>query len=71
MADNIPVRLKRWRKKTGLTQEEAAHRIGTCLNTWANWERGTHAPSKLAIMLLVKNGVLERTKKEKGNTDGY
>ena len=36
--------LKEARKRAGLTQLEAAERVGVRERTWGSWERGTHDP---------------------------
>lgn len=41
-------RMKSWRRRTGLTQAEAALRLGLPLGTWRNWEQGRTRPSRMA-----------------------
>lgn len=36
-----------WRKDAGLTQEQAAQRIGVSVGTYSRWERGTQSPKGL------------------------
>lgn len=36
--------LKRRREAAGLSQLEAAARVGVSQPTWSKWESGTHAP---------------------------
>jgi transcriptional regulator with XRE-family HTH domain len=42
----LPAELKEWRKRLGLTQEEAARRFGVSRVTEQNWESGTTAVPK-------------------------
>lgn len=42
-----PGRLKRWRTKHKLTQEQAAERLKTNLRTLQNWEIDRNVPSEL------------------------
>lgn len=39
--------LKAWRKAYGLTQKEAADRLGANLRTYQNWEAGVNTPPKI------------------------
>lgn len=47
-----PGRLKRLRERHGLTQTEAAARVGTGLRTWQNWEYGRTRPNPMIAKLL-------------------
>jgi DNA-binding transcriptional regulator YiaG len=47
-----PARLKKLRAKYGLTQKDAAERIGVALRTWISWENRQRIPSGLAVRLL-------------------
>ena len=44
--------LTAWRVTLGLTQAEAAARIGVALRTYSAWERGEREPSALALKLI-------------------
>ena len=62
MIDTI---LRAWREKRGLTQVEAAAKIGCTQATLSRWEAGLHAPSpdglrKIARAMRVSFGSLER-----------
>lgn len=47
-----PERLKRLRERHGLTQTEAAEKVGTVLRTWQNWEYGRRTPSATTAKLI-------------------
>lgn len=49
-----PERLLTARLRLGLTQPEAADRIGVSFRTWVGWERGEHIPLKHFVPLLEK-----------------
>ncbi len=36
--------MRAWRLGAGLSQAEAARRVGVCQVTWSSWERGRIAP---------------------------
>ena len=42
------------RKKLGLTQIEAAKKIGTSYNSWNGWECGRRDPQKIFQRLLIE-----------------
>ncbi len=42
--------IRKWRKKQGISQEEAARSIDVSLRTWVRWENGEAEPR---ITLLV------------------
>ena len=47
-----PAKLKRLRAKFGLSQRDAATRIGAARRTWMGWENGYRDPSTSARELL-------------------
>lgn len=47
-----PRRIELLRKRLGLTQAEAAERVGVTRRQWAAWEGGTRKPSGPATVLL-------------------
>jgi DNA-binding transcriptional regulator YiaG len=47
-----PRRLKALRERLGLTQTEAAERIGTVLRTWQNYEYGRRQPGPMVAKLI-------------------
>lgn len=50
----MKVTLKAARVNAGLTQNEAAKRIGVSKETLANWERGKSFPGTLKIPMIEK-----------------
>ena len=46
---DLPGRIKRLRKKLGLTQEQFAATVGVTFSTVNRWESGKSAPSPLAM----------------------
>lgn len=40
----IAARLREHRRCSGLSQQEAAARVGVTQGTWSRWESGKHAP---------------------------
>ena len=42
---NGPSRLRKWREARGLTQEEAAKRVGAQQSSWCDWENAEKSPS--------------------------
>lgn len=54
----MPARVRRLRRKLGLTQEQMAERLGTTNITVHHWEHGQRAPSPMASKLI---GMLEQT----------
>lgn len=49
-----PALLKRWRQSEGLSQEDAAEKVGVHQNTWSDWETGQKTPTTpRAIRLAV------------------
>ncbi|MBQ9526701.1 MAG: helix-turn-helix transcriptional regulator [Fretibacterium sp.] len=46
-------RLRKFRKKAGLTQEELAERVGVHLNTISQWENGLFTPKTLKLKKLA------------------
>ena len=45
-------RIKRLRAKTGMTQEQFAHRLGVTFVTVNRWERGHSYPTGLSVAVL-------------------
>jgi transcriptional regulator with XRE-family HTH domain len=41
---NAPEELKAWRTDSGLSQEQAAERVGVRAATWCDWENGKKDP---------------------------
>ena len=54
MPETIGERLRRLRKKAGLTQEQLAEAIGVHLNTVCLWEKGEYTPKTQSIKALAK-----------------
>ena len=54
MPDNFGERLKKLRKKSGLTQEELAERTGYSIMTIRRWEWGTRDPRTEGIKALAQ-----------------
>jgi len=48
-----PARIRRLRRRLGLTQVALAKRLGCAPNTVATWERGLYEPQKL-MRIIVK-----------------
>lgn len=46
--------LKLWRDKQGLTQEQAARRLGVCVKTVHNWEKGETTPKEYIREIIEK-----------------
>ncbi len=44
-------RLHKWRTAKGLTQREAAERLGVNVRTYENWEQDHRVPAALAALL--------------------
>lgn len=47
-----PARLKELRELLGVTQAEAAERVGVSTRTWISWENAQRTPSATAARLL-------------------
>jgi DNA-binding XRE family transcriptional regulator len=60
----FPALLRLTRLARGLTQEQAAREVGTSVNTWARWERGSMTPS------AHRNRVEDWLEDGKGDDDG-
>lgn len=45
--------LRAIRLKLGLTQEEAAQRVGCTVSSWCRWEKGHMRPSRLACQAIA------------------
>ena len=54
MPDNFGVRLKKLRKKAGLTQEELAEKAGVSNITISQWENGIYAPTMTRMKGLAQ-----------------
>lgn len=44
----LPTLLRRWRRRRGLSQSQAAPVLGVPLKTLQNWEHGRNTPGTLA-----------------------
>lgn len=58
--DEVSRQLKSWRRKKGLTQEEAAKVIGTTHSTWNAWENKKRRPQRMALVLLHEHGAIKK-----------
>ena len=47
-----PEQVKAVREKLGLTQAEAAERVGVSQEAWSAWERGVRKPTRRSAMLI-------------------
>jgi DNA-binding transcriptional regulator YiaG len=47
-----PKQIKELRLSAGLSQEEAADRVGVNRVTWTRWENGTRVPSSMACAAI-------------------
>ena len=47
-----PARLRAIRAEHGLTQKQAAEKVGTVLRTWQNWEYGRRRPGAATAKLI-------------------
>ena len=47
-----PTKLRKLRKRVGLSQEELARRLGVARVTVTRWENGSRRPSKIAELAL-------------------
>ena len=54
MSENFGSRLRAFRKKAGLTQEQLAEAIGVHLNGLSLWENGEYTPKTQCIKALAK-----------------
>ena len=54
MSDNFGDRLRKLRKKSGLTQEKLADAVGVSLLTLFRWEKGERSPRIDEIKALAK-----------------
>jgi transcriptional regulator with XRE-family HTH domain len=50
MAETLGGRLREFRQRAGLTQEELAARSGVLIGTIRNWEQGSRSPEALLIL---------------------
>jgi transcriptional regulator with XRE-family HTH domain len=63
-------KLKEWRRKRGLTQEDLARRLGVIRLTVARWETGTRAiPSFLPLALEALENRMEKGGKHGHNQE--
>ncbi len=55
-----PKEIKKIRVKLGLTQAEAAEKVGSAQGIWAAWETGRRKPSRQSALLidLLKRGII-------------
>jgi DNA-binding transcriptional regulator YiaG len=51
---NLPRTLKAWRRREGLTQKQAAERLGRPYSTYFKWEQGIQAPDRWAVEKLLE-----------------
>jgi len=47
-----PAEIKRIRTRLGLTQAQAAERVGVTVRTWNSWECARDVPAIQSVMLL-------------------
>lgn len=45
-------KVKQWRRRWKLTQQQAASAVGVPIRTWQDWEQGRHTPRGLALESL-------------------
>lgn len=50
---NLPLKIKRLRKRLGLTQEQFAASVGVTFSTVNRWESGKSTPSPLAMKQII------------------
>lgn len=50
----FPQTLKRWRRRRGLSQSQAAPVLGVPIKTLQNWEEGRNTPGTLARELIAQ-----------------
>lgn len=50
--------IKHIREDAGLTQLQAAERLGVHRTTWVRWESGTHRPEPLYLMRIAQWGAV-------------
>ncbi len=50
MAETLGERLREFRQRAGLTQEDLADRSGVLIGTVRNWEQGARSPEALLIL---------------------
>jgi DNA-binding XRE family transcriptional regulator len=50
-------RLREWRERVGLTQAEAALRLGASLRTYVYWEAGKYDPDRRYQAVLGQNKI--------------
>lgn len=47
-----PATIRKLRERLGLTQTEAAEKVGVTQRAWLSWESGAVVPSKQSIILI-------------------
>lgn len=52
--ESLAKRLKQWRARRKLTQEDAARHLGVSQRSFENWEQGRSTPSSLGLSMLLE-----------------
>jgi DNA-binding transcriptional regulator YiaG len=50
--DYTPDAIRKLRKRLGLTQTQAAARVGVTQRAWLSWETGAITPSRQSLILI-------------------
>lgn len=50
----LPTYLRAWRKRLGLTQAEAAEKLGVGARTYHGWEKGGPCPGEVMLRLACE-----------------
>ena len=53
-------RIRAYRARHNLTKQQLARRLGVSHNQIYRWESGQHTPGKMAIRLLIEEGIINR-----------